>query len=165
MWKSAEPIVLTPSRRRPREQIAPIRAPRSKSLSGWPSCWVPPRDSPTGNRPAAWAPHGPPCRCGENASSRPGWRACCGTRPPTGPPQADPPSHPGQDPAHELGGAPPGGHPRGHAHAGRALRGQPQDRALRREGLRLAAPPGGPLPAPHRPQVRGPGARHRGVGR
>ena len=24
---------------------------------------------------------------------------------------------------------------------------------------------GGPLPAPHRPRVRGPGARHRGVGR
>jgi hypothetical protein len=81
MCKSVEPIVLTPSRRRQREQIAPIRAPRSKSLSGWPSSWAPPRDSPTGNRPAAWAPDGPPGCCGENASGRPGWRACCGTHP------------------------------------------------------------------------------------
>ena len=86
-------------------------------------------------------------------------------RAPTRPPRAAALSHPGQDPAYALGGAPPGGHPREHAHAGRALRGQPQDRAPRRKGLRLAAPPRGPLPAPHRPQVRGPGARHRGVGR
>jgi hypothetical protein len=140
------------------------RAPRSNSASGWPSSWAPPSDSPTGNRPAAWAPHGPPCRCGENASSRPGWRACCGTRPDRAATSrsAKPPWPRSCVCAWRSG---PGRPPTGARARWPSAAGSATGPCTASERLTAGSATGGTLPAPHRPQVRGPGARHRGVGR